>query len=208
MTELAKIDRPEAEQYRNKRKIYYVKNLYLPRNATDRYKEIYFRYWEEVDDHITRLENAGKIKKIFCESVYMSSDEAMKVLSAMNARLEQIVKKKIAEGAELLTLEDRDLFGAYVDWNNCMMVVRTEAVYKILHDSFTDTVKKRFEHINSVLTGSIADTEAALLIMRESESKYLDLPADIEFFQVSPPAYDDLQQFINDRDSGKEYWRS
>ena len=208
MTELAKINRPEAKKYRSKRKIYYVKNLYLPRNATDRYKEIYFRYWEEVDDHIAKLENAGKIKKIFCESIYMDSDEAMKVLNAMNTRLEQIVKKKIAEGAELLPLEDRDLFGAYVDWNNCMMVVRTEAVYKILHASFTDTVKKRFEHINSVLTGSISDTEAALLIMRESESKYLDLPDDIEFFQVSPPAYDDLQQFINDRDSGKEYWRS
>jgi len=208
MAEIARMGKPEAAYYRDKKKIYFVRNLYLPQNATDKYKSIFFRYWNEVEEHLAKLEVAGKISKIFCESIYMSGEDAMKVLSSMNIRLEQIVKEKIDAGAELLPLESRDIFATYIDWYNCIAVVRTRKVHETIHTFLDETIKKRFEHIKSVLHEHIGDREAALLIMRDEDRERLMLPDDIELFFVTPPAYDDLQQFIRDSKSGKEFWRS
>lgn len=208
MTEIGKIDKPDVTSYKHKKKIYFVRNLYLPLNATDKYKSIFNRYWNEVDEHLSKLEIAGKISKIFCESIYMTGDDAMKVLSAMNEELEQIVKKRIEAGGEFLPLEDKEIFGAYIDWNNCLMLVRTAKVYETIHTFFKEAMRDRFEHINSVLLENIAEGEAALLIMRDEDRERLNLSEDVELFFATPPAYDDLLRFIRDRDSGKEYWRT
>lgn len=209
MTEFGKvIDKPEAEGYRNKKKIYFVRNLYLPEKASDAYKKIFDRYWDEVKEHLAKLEAAGDISKIFCESIYMPSEEAMKVLSAMNSRLEQLVKDKIEAGAEFLPLESKEIFGVYIDWYNCLAVVRTERVVKTIHDFLDKTIEARFEHIKSVLNDNITDGAAALLVMRDEDRKYLKVPEDIELFLVSPPAYDDLLTYVRDSKSEKEYWRT
>jgi hypothetical protein len=208
MAEIGMIVKPDAASYKNKKKIYFVRNLYLPQNSTDKYKEIFYRYWSEVEEHLDKLEAAGKVSKIFCESIYMTGEESMKVLSAMNVRLEQIVKKKIDAGGEFLPLEGREIFGAYVDWNNCLMLVRTSEVYETIYKHFKETVRDRFKHINSVLRKSISKGGAGLLIMRDEDREFLELPDDFELFLVTPPAYDDLLRFIRDSDSGKEFWRS
>jgi hypothetical protein len=195
MTEIGKIDKPDAEKYKNKKKIYFVRNLYLPKNATDKYRDIFNRYWDEVEEHLVKLEIAGKISKIFCESIYMTGEESMRVLKAINERLEGIVKKKIEDGAEFLPLEDKEIFRVYLDWYNCLALVRS-------------TISDRFNHIKSVLLENIADGEAGLLIMRDEDREFLEIPDDIEFFFITPPAYDDLMQFIRDSSSGKEFWRT
>ncbi|HDY87018.1 MAG TPA: hypothetical protein ENH82_02755 [bacterium] len=198
----------DAAKYKNKKKLYFVRNLYLPQNSTDKYREIFYRYWSEVQEHLDKLEAAGRISKIFCESIYMTGEESMKVLSTMNVRLEQIVKKMTDAGGEFLPLEGREIFGSYVDWNNCLMLVRTPEVYETVYKHFKETVSERFKYINSVLRKNIAKGEAGLLIMREEDREFLELPDDFELFLVTPPAYDELLQFISDRDSGKEFWRS
>jgi hypothetical protein len=208
MPKLGKINKPEIAKYKDKKKIYFIKNLYLPQNATEEYKAIFFRYWDEVKEHLAKLEAAGKVSKIFCESIYMSGKESMKVINAMNTRLEKIIKDKIEAGAKMIPLEDKEIFGAYVDWNNCLMLVRTPGVYEKIHDFFKETIDNRFKHIRSVLQENIKDAEAGLLIMRDGDREHLELPDDIEFFHITPPAYDDLRQFISDSTSGKEYWRS
>lgn len=208
MTEIGKINKPEVEKYKNKKKIYFVRNLYLPKNATDEYKKIFDRYWSEVEEHIGKLEAAGKVSKIYCESIYMTGEEAMEVLKSMNSYLEKIVKQKVDAGGEFLPLEDKELFGAYVDWNNCLIIVRTESVYQIVHKQLKEAFEKRFGYIQSILGESIGDSEAALLIMRDGDHQFLELPDDIELFNITPPAYDDLTKFISDAHSGKEFWRA
>lgn len=208
MSEIGKIDKPEVTKFEKKKKIYFVRNLYLPQNATDKYKEIFGRYWTEVEEHLERLQSAGKISKIFCESIYMSGEESMKVISAMNIRLEHLVQKIIDAGGNLIPLENKDVFGAYIDWNNCLMIVRTKNVHEKIHEFLNGAIKERFDHIKSVLMENISDDEAAMLVMRDEDRKHLIVPDDIEIFLVTPPAYDDLLQFIRDRDSGKEFWRT
>jgi DNA-binding ferritin-like protein (Dps family) len=209
MAEVGKvIDKPEASDYKKKKKIYFVRNLYLPKNATSEYKAIFDRYWHEVDEHLDKLEVAGKITKVFCESLYISGKEAMKVIGSMNAKLESIVQKKIDAGAQLLPLENKEIFSVYMDWYNCLMHVRTREVVDAIQKFLDDEIRKRFEYIKSVLGENIRDGEAGLLIMREEDRENLQLPDDVHVFVVSPPAYDDLLTFISNRDSGKEYWRT
>jgi len=208
MTELGKIGKPEVAIYKNKKKIYFVRNLYLPQNATDKYKSIFSRYWNEVGEHLAKLEIAGRISKIFCESIYLAGEEAMNVLSAMNIRLEQIVKEKIDAGAELIPLESKEIFEIYIDWYNCLSVVRTPKVHETIHKLLDETISERFQHIKAVLDEHVGDKEAALLIMRDEDRKHLILPDDTELFFVVPPAYDDLLQFIRDSKSGREFWRN
>lgn len=209
MTEVGKvIDKPDASDYKNKKKLYFVRNLYLPKNATSEYKAIFDRYWNEVDEHLAKLEVAGKITKVFCESLYISGKEAMKVIGSMNAKLESIVQKKIDAGAKLLPLESKEIFSVYMDWYNCLMHVRTREVVDAIQKFLDEEITKRFKHIKSVLSENISDGEAGLLIMREEDRQNLLLPDNIEAFVVSPPAYDDLMTFISDRTSGKEYWRT
>lgn len=208
MTEIGKIDKPDAEKYKNKKKIYFVRNLYLPKNATDKYRDIFNRYWDEVEEHLVKLEIAGKISKIFCESIYMTGEESMRVLKAINERLEGIVKKKIEDGAEFLPLEDKEIFRVYLDWYNCLALVRSPMVHETIHKFLDETISDRFNHIKSVLLENIVDVEAGLLIMRDEDREFLEIPDDIEFFFVTPPAYDDLMQFIRDSSSGKEFWRN
>jgi hypothetical protein len=209
MPEVGKvIDKPDASAYKKKKKLYFVRNLYLPQNATSEYKTIFDRYWTEVAEHLVKLEVAGKISKIFCESLHISGKDAMKVLASMNEKLEHIVQQKIDAGAELLPLESKEIFSVYMEWYNCLMHVRTREVVDAIQKSLDDQIRKRFEHIKSVLRENIADAEAGLLIMREEDREHLQLPDDIEAFIVSPPAYDDLMTFFIDRDSGKEFWRT
>jgi hypothetical protein len=209
MSKIGKIiDKPDVSKYKGRTKIYFVRNIYLPQNATEDYKLIYNRYWSEVEEHLGKLETAGKISKIFCESIYLTGEKAMEVISSMNAQLEKIVKNKIKDGAELLPLERREIFEVYIDWYNCLMHVRTPEVYEKIQELLEAEIKRRFQHIKSVLQEQIAEGEAGLLIMREEDREYLELPEDIVTFFVTPPAYDDLLAFIRDSDSGKEYWRS
>jgi hypothetical protein len=202
-------DRHDVTDLINKKKIYFVRNLYLPQNASEKYRDIFKRYWNEVEEHLAKLEAAGKISKIFCESIYMTGEESLRVLSAMNLRLEQIVKKKIDAGAEILPLEDEEIFGAYIDWSNCLMIVRTSTVHNAVHKLLKNVIKERFEYVNSVLRENIREGETGLLIMRDEDREYLDLPHDIELFLIAPPAYDDLLKYIRDRNNiGKEFWRT
>ncbi|MBI4847412.1 MAG: hypothetical protein HY808_02365 [Nitrospirae bacterium] len=208
MAKIGKLDKPDVSSFKNKKKLFFVRNLYLPQNATDKYKNIFHRYWDEVEEHLEKLEVAGKISKIFCESIYMTGEESLKVLNAMNMRLGQIVKKKIDAGGRFLPLEDKELFGAYMDWSNCHMIVRTPRVHKAIDKLLNETVLERFEHIKSVLSENIVKGESGLLIMREEDRKSLELPVDFGLFLVTPPAYDDLLQYIRDSENGKEFWRT
>ena len=207
MTKVGKIARPDASLYKDKKKIYFVRNLYLPKNASDDYKKLFYRYWDEVAEHVTKLEVAGKVSKIFCESIYMTGEEAIQVLSAMNSGLEQLVKIKIDAGGSFLPLESKEIFSKYIDWYNCLAVARSPHVHEAIHAFLDETIKERFEHIKTVLKDNIADGEAALLIMRDEDRNYLELPDDIEMFFVTPPAYEDLMTFMRDSSSEKEYWR-
>jgi hypothetical protein len=201
MVELGRIDKPEAEQFTGKRKLYCVSNVYPFEDAPDDYKDLFNRYWDEVAQQIEKIESAGKIKKIFCEMIYLQDEETLNTLNRLNKRALQIVKKKLDEGGTLLPLESKELFGAYIDWGNCLKIVHTEAVFTKVLEFYRESSDKRLQHILNVIDSNLSGSEAGLLIMRGEDRAKLQFPRDIEVFLVTPPSYDDIMKWF------KEKWK-
>jgi hypothetical protein len=199
MVELGRIDRPTAESFTDKRKLYCVPNIYPLFDAPDDYKELFNKYWDEVDQQIEKIEVAGKIKKIFCEMIYFQEEEILNILARFNERVQQIVKKKLEEGGTLLPLEDKEIFGPYVDWGNCLKVVNTNEVFTKVLEFYTELSDKRLQHILSVIDSNLAEAEAGLLIMKDEDRAKLQFPGDIEVFLVTPPSYDDIMRWFREK---------
>lgn len=199
MVEIGKIKKPEVNNYTNKRKLYCVANIYTIGESPDDFKQLVSKYWDEVNQQINKLESAGKIKKIFCEIIYQTGEEALKVLSRINERISEIIVKKIGEGGLLFPLEKEEIIGPYTDWGNCLRVVYTEEVFKKVFEFYTEIANKRLAHILEIIDKNLAEAEAGLLIMKDEDRAKLQFPRDIEVFLVTPPSYDDIMRWIREK---------
>jgi hypothetical protein len=52
MVEIGKIQKPEAESYKNREKLYCVRSIYLPEDAPEDYRELFQKYWDDVAAHL------------------------------------------------------------------------------------------------------------------------------------------------------------
>jgi hypothetical protein len=199
MVELGRIEKPAAESFTGKRKLYCVSNIYPLEDASDEYKDLCNRYWDEVTQQIEKLESIGKIKKIFYENIYIQGEEALNLLAKMNERAHQIIKRKIEEGAVLLPIEDEDMLGCFIDWSNCLRVVRKKEVFDKIFESYTDSVNKRIQHILNVIDNNLSENEAGLFIIRDEDRIKIQFPKDIEVFLVTPPSYDNILKWLRER---------
>lgn len=198
MVELGQIERPQAESFSGKRKLYCVASVYPVEDAESDYRELVAKYWDEVLRQIEKIEVAGKAQKIFCEIIYQQGDEALDVLSRINEQAARIVKKKIGEGSKLVPLEDKDIFGPYTDWGNCLRVVFTKEVFSRILEFYREFSEKRLQHFMSVIDSNLAESEAGLLFMKDEDRAKLQFPPDIEVFLVTPPSYDDIIRWFRE----------
>lgn len=199
MVELGQIGKPGAESFTGKRKLYCVPNVYPIKDAPDDYKALVDRYWDEVIRQTDRLEVAGKIKKIFCESISKQGEEAYDTLTKLNERALEIIKKKVEEGAVLFPIESEEIFGPFLDWANCLNVVRTNEVFSRVFEFYTELSDKRLQHAANIIEINLSEGEAGLLIMRDEDRIKLQLPTDIEVFLVTPPSYDDILRWLREK---------
>jgi len=199
MAELGQIEKPGTESFTGKRKLYCVPNIFPLYDPPEDFKELFNKYWNEVDQQIEKLEVAGKVKKIFCEMVYTEKEEMMEILGRFNERVQQIVKKKVEEGGTLLPLEDKEIFGPYIDWGNCLRVVSTQEVFTTILEYYTEFAMKRLQHILSVIDSNLTEAEAGLLILKDEDRAKLQFPGDIEVFLVTPPSYDDIMRWFREK---------
>ena len=199
MAELGQIEKPGTESFTGKRKLYCVPNIFPLYDPPEDFKELFTKYWNEVDQQIEKLEVAGKVKKIFCEMVYTEKEEMMEILGRFNERVQQIVKKKVEEGGTLLPLEDKEIFGPYIDWGNCLRVVSTQEVFTKILEYYTELAMKRLQHILSVIDSNLTEAEAGLLILKDEDRAKLQFPGDIEVFLVTPPSYDDIMRWFREK---------
>ncbi|MDI6889999.1 MAG: hypothetical protein QMC83_03530 [Thermodesulfovibrionales bacterium] len=199
MVELGQIERPKAESFAGRRKLYCVPNIYPIDDAPNDYKELFNKYWDEVAQQIEKIEVAGKIKKIFCEMVYLQGEEALNILAKINDRATQIIKRKSEEGGTLFPLETKEIFGPYLDWGNCLKIVNTQEVFTKVFEFYTEYMDKRLQHILSVIDSNLSAAEAGLLIMKDEDRTKLQFPRDIEVFLVTPPSYDDIMRWFREK---------
>jgi len=199
MVELGQIQRPQADEFSGKRKLYCVANIYPLEEAENDYHELVRKYWDEVAQQIEKVEAAGKVQKIFCEIIYQQGDEALNVLGTINERMLQIIKKKLEEGSTLIPLENKEILGPYTDWSNCLRVVFTKEVFSKVLEFYKEFSEKRLQHFMSVIDSNLAEAEAGLLFMKDEDRSKLQFPKDIEVFLITPPSYDDIIRWFREK---------
>ena len=199
MVELGQIQRPQAEEFSGKRKLYCIANISHIEEAESDYRELVTKYWDEVALQIEKVEAAGKAQKIFCEIVYQQGDEALDVLGKINEQMVQIIKKKIGQGSTLIPLESKEIFGPYTDWGNCLRVVFTKEVFTKILEFYKEFSERRLQHVMSVIDSNLTESEAGLLFMKDDDRSKVQFPKDIEVFLITPPSYDDIMRWFRER---------
>jgi hypothetical protein len=199
MVELGQIERPQADEFSGKRKLYCVANIYPIEASEPGYQELVTRYWEEVEKQIEKVEVAGKVQKVFCEIVYQQGDEALDVLGRLNEPMVRVIRKKLGEGSTLVPLEHKDILGPYTDWGNCLRVVFTKEVFSKILEYYKEYAEKRLQHFMGMIESNLAESEAGLLFMKDEDRSSLQFPKDIEVFLITPPSYDDIMRWFREQ---------
>jgi hypothetical protein len=202
--ELGRIEKPEAEHFKEKRKLYLVPLIFQGRDVPSEYAEKFSLYWEQVKEHINRLEvRIGKIKQVYHESVSLSSEEGLKFLEKLSPDSYQIVRDKLESGAEFEAIEDKELVEESVDWERCLFAgLMSEKVARKVSEFYLDASRKRYEHIAKRIDETLKDGEASILFIREGHM--VQFPQDIEVFSVAPPMLDEIHRWLRDRTSANK----
>jgi len=196
--QLGKIERPEAERFKQRKKLYLVPLVYSGGEALDEYKEKCSRYWQQVAEQLTNLASKiGMVKRVYHESIFQSGEDGMKAMERLSPGSYQIAKTQCDNGAIFDTVEEEELFEEVMDWQRCLMLgFISDKVASKISEFYVEAAKKRNEFIAKKISETLKDDEAGLLFIREEHS--VQFPGDIEVFSIFPPALDEIHRWYRD----------
>ena len=197
--QLGKIERLEAEHFKQGKKLYLVPLVYSGEEAPDEYKEKCNRYWQQVAEQLANLASKiGRVNRVYHESIFQSGEDGVKALERLDPGGYQIARNQCDGGAVFEAVEDEELFEQVMDWQRCLMLgFMSDKVAAKVSESYVETAKKRNEFIANKISETLKDDEAGLLFMREEHS--VQFPSDIEVFSIFPPALDEIHRWLRDR---------
>jgi hypothetical protein len=197
--QLGKIERLEAELFKQGKKLYLVPLVYSGEDAPDEYKEKCSRYWQQVIEQLTNLTSKiGMVNQVYHESIFQSGEDGMKVMERLNPSSYQIAKTHCDNGAIFETIEERELFEEVMDWQRCLMLgFMSDKVASKVSEFYVEATKKRNEFMAKKISETLKDDEAGLLFIREEHS--VQFPSDIEVFSIFPPALDEIHRWYRDQ---------
>lgn len=197
--QLGRIERLEAERFKRGRKIYLVPLVYFDDEAPDEYKEKCERYWRQAAEQLTNLaDKIGKVKRVYCESVFQSGQDGMKAIERLNSNAYRIAKAHCENGAFFEAVEERALLEEMTDWQRCLMLgLASPKVASKVWEFYIEAAKKRNESIAKKISETLKDDEAGLLFIREEQS--MQFAANIEVFTVFPPALDEIRRWLREQ---------
>ncbi|MDH5365247.1 MAG: hypothetical protein OEW82_08875 [Dehalococcoidia bacterium] len=197
--QLGKIEKLEAERFKQGKKLYLVPLVYSVEEAPDEYKEKCSRYWQQVAEQLNNLASKiGMVNRVYHESIFQSDEDGMKAMERLNPSGYQIAKTQCDNGAIFETVEEEELFEEVMDWQRCLMLGFMSAkVASKVSEFYVEATKKRNEYIAKKISETLKEDEAGLLFIREEHS--VQFPSDIEVFSIFPPALDEIHRWYRDQ---------
>jgi hypothetical protein len=195
---LGRVDRPAAESFHSRRKLYLVFLVYTHESAPAEYNERCEKYWRQIAEQLANLESkAGPATRVYHESVYEQGDAGLSLLKKMDRFSHELVQARCANGAVLEAMEDRELAAEVSDWERFLLMgYSSNKVGELVRDLYSQAFKKRYDYAMSAIDSTLGSGEAGLLFVGEGHR--LQFPADIEVFSVVPPALDELHRWVRD----------
>lgn len=202
--QLGKIEKPEAAQFKQKRKLYVIPLIFCSDQAPPEYREKYEIFWAQVGQHLSKLEEKiGKVSHIYHESISLSGEEGLKVMSKLNPSSHQIAGDRQKSGAALEATENKELAAESADWERFILIgFFSQRVADLATELYVETTHKRYEHISKQIDTTLKPDEVGLLFIREGH--YVQFPPDVEVFSVSPPALDDIHRWQRESAAAKK----
>jgi hypothetical protein len=197
--QLCKIEKPEADRFKQRKKLYLVPLIYSGEETFDEYKEKCSRYWQQVAEQLTNLASKiGRVNRIYHESIFQSGEEGMKTMERLNPSSYRLAKTQWDNGAVLEAVEERELFEETMDWQRCLMLgFISDKVANKVTEFYREATKRRNELMATKISETLKDDEAGLLFIREGHS--VQFPGDIEVFSIFPPALDEIHRWYRDQ---------
>jgi hypothetical protein len=197
--ELGKIEKPEADRFQGRKKLYLVPLIFSWKDSPPDYMDKFNLYWQQVREHVASLESKiGSIKTIYHESVTEAGDAGIAILQKLNPSSHQLVREKSLMGARLEVVEDREAIEEAMDWErHLIMGFLSNKVANMVAQFYTDASRRRYDKILQRIKETLQDGDVAMLIIREGHS--IQFPPDIEVFSVAPPALDDIHRWMRER---------
>jgi len=199
MPELGKIQRLSVDDFKGKRRLFCIPNLFVPQEEDEKLVNLVEKYWNEALSHVEKLEKLGYVTKIFVETIFIEGQNAVDVIRETNPYLYPLIEKKLSQGAVVIGIEDPEIFGEFIDWGNCLRVVKTASVMQKIFEYFNNANQRRIGYIKDKIISSLQEGESAILILTDNERVKLDLPQDVEVFLVVPSTYDDILKYLRDK---------
>jgi hypothetical protein len=156
------------------------------------------RFWQQAAEHLENLEaTAGRVCRIYHESMIQSGEEGLKILEALNAASHKIAQAKCTQEAILEITEDRDLAEECMDWERCLIMgFISEKVARTVSEKYNEASQKRYEYMAKRIDETLPAAGAAVLFVRQGHR--IQFPQDVEVFSVSPPALDEIIRWQRD----------
>jgi hypothetical protein len=200
--ELGKIEKPPAENFKKGRKLYFIPLIYRIEDSPAEYQQLSLKYWEQVERQIRELKaKLGNVQRIFHELIPATGEDALKAIEEISDKSSQIIKDCLQQGAQLEAVEDTDTLTEFMDWSKCLVIgLQNPNVINKVYESYLAAGKKRTEYISKKIDETLKEAESGILIMRENHQ--LQFPPDIQIFYVAPPALDEINRWLRDRETG------
>jgi hypothetical protein len=199
--ELGKIEKPQAEEFKKGRKLYFVPLIYCEKEPPAEYLEKFNNYWDQVENQVSSLElKLGGIDRIYHELISLGGEDGAKVIKDLNDRSYQIVENRLGKGTQLEATEEAGLLTEFMDWSRCLVIgLQNQQVFTTVYEYYTEASKKRNEHIAKKIDETLKADEVGILFMREGHQ--IQFPSDIKVFYVVPPALDEIKRWLRDREA-------
>ncbi len=199
--ELGKIEKPPAQEFKARRKLYFVPLIYSGKESPAEYLEKFNRYWNQVETQMSNLElKLGRVDKIYHELIPVGGDDGFKAIEELNDKSYQIVKNRLEKSDLLEAVEEGELLTEFMDWSICLAVgLQNQKVVTKIYQFYTEASQKRNEHIARQIDETLKEDETGVLFMREGHQ--VQFPSDIQVFYVAPPALDEIKRWLRDREA-------
>ena len=217
MTELGKIEKPEASSFKSKRKLYVVptlpfEELSLQFNLDTAKVE---RFWGEVREKIEYfVSNYGKIEAVFVEGV--NDDEKAGLESFEKYGKEsnhfKLIKNLVDSGAKLRGIDKREhiersklLFEEYSKSFLPMVKEIHQGFYgkEIDFEGWREYLVKKIQEAQeemssfaSKIMGEMPDDSSGIVII--TDGRPVEFPEGTDVFQVRPPAFDEIERKVRE----------
>lgn len=197
--ELGKIDKPPVEDFQGGRKLFFVPLILTPEEPEAELLERVNSYWEQVEAHLTGLEEKlGSVNQVYHELVARGGEDGAKAMEALNKGSYQIAKARLEKGAELQPVEDGELLAELMDWGRCLALgLESPPVFARVYQSYMEAQKRRNEHIAKQIDETLKPEERGILLMAEGHG--VQFPGDIQVFYVAPPGLDEIKRWLRQR---------